>query len=363
MSYKDHLGNEYPSFTAMCVAYNKPQNTVRNRLSRKWSLEEALTIDNTNTCAKVNHIKTWYDHLGNSFNSVREMAEHYGITEKIFWSRKRILKWPLEKILTTPVQDIESPSNAKSITCNGQTFKSINALCKHYGIPRSTFKLRMSQGYTPEEAINIQPNPVKGFNKRYEKCKDPWGNEFNSKSEMYRHYGVSKDLVTSRLKLGWTLEDILSKPDKINSAKPCVDPKGIEHSSFKDMAKFYGLSEATLRGRLAQGYSLQDALIDWEKHSIETDHLNNQFASKSDKYAYWNISIGTYHARKQSNKSEKQCLETIMPNQKFDDLIIIKKITDDYYEVSLNDKSYIWSKSQIWAYYHSNHSDLLYAKN
>lgn len=39
----DHLGNEYPSFKAMCRAYGKHPDTVNFRLDRGYSLELALT--------------------------------------------------------------------------------------------------------------------------------------------------------------------------------------------------------------------------------------------------------------------------------------------------------------------------------
>ena len=40
---KDHLGNEYESITYMCEAYGKNVCTVRARMNRGMSLEEALT--------------------------------------------------------------------------------------------------------------------------------------------------------------------------------------------------------------------------------------------------------------------------------------------------------------------------------
>lgn len=355
---KDHLGNCYSSFSAMCKAYNKPGTTVRNRLDRNWTLEQALTIDNNNTNAKINPIKIWTDHVGNTFPSVRAMAEHYGITEKIFWSRKRVCKWPLEKILTTPVQDQESPANAKPIECNGISFKSVNALCKYYKIPRTTFKLRLQQGYTPEEAVKIQPKEITGFASGSKKCIDPWGNEFKSQAAMYRHYGTTKDIAAGRFAHGWTLEQILMNPEKIDPHKPCIGPDGKEYAGFKIMAESFGVTEGTLRGRLVQGYSLEDALLNWDNHLIVTDHLGNRFNSKADLYEFWNTTTSTFNARLKHH-DEISALELISPNTTFDDLTVSKKITKDYYEIILNGKEYIWSKKQIWTYFHNNHQHLL----
>jgi hypothetical protein len=39
----DHLGNEYPSITAMCKAYNIPTQTYGMRIKQGWSVKDALT--------------------------------------------------------------------------------------------------------------------------------------------------------------------------------------------------------------------------------------------------------------------------------------------------------------------------------
>ena len=41
---KDHLGNVYYSFNEMCRNYNMNATTVKQRLEKGWSIEEALTI-------------------------------------------------------------------------------------------------------------------------------------------------------------------------------------------------------------------------------------------------------------------------------------------------------------------------------
>lgn len=355
---KDHLGNIYPSRSAMLKHYNLPTSTFTNRLQRNWTLEQALTTPTDGQNPKHNFKKIWTDHLGNEYKSVAEMANHYGITEKIFWSRKRILNWPLEKILTTPVQDQDAPANAKPVICNGITFKSVNALCKYYNIPRTTYKLRISQGLTPEEAIKVEPKKVKGFVKT--KITDPWGKEFPSLAALCREYHVTKDLVRSRLDLGWTMEQILTNPEVIDPHKPCVGPDGKTYAGFKIMAEAFGLSESTLRGRLTQGYSLEDAIYNWENNIFhpQTDHLGNKFSSMADMMLYWNMASNNYWAymknrgiENPTSADKKKALDIIKPKKKFADIIIVKKITNDFYEISKDNKAYIWSHDQIWNYY------------
>lgn len=40
---KDHLGNVYRSFNAMCAAWGLPRDSVAYRLNVGWSLKKALT--------------------------------------------------------------------------------------------------------------------------------------------------------------------------------------------------------------------------------------------------------------------------------------------------------------------------------
>ena len=42
------------------------------------------------------------------------------------------------------------------------------------------------------------------------KVKDHLGNEFESKSKMYSHYGLSRQTAEARLKNGWSLEKTLT---------------------------------------------------------------------------------------------------------------------------------------------------------
>jgi len=43
------------------------------------------------------------DHKGNTYKTIDELAETYGITKGVYWARLK-LGWSLEKTLTTPIQ-------------------------------------------------------------------------------------------------------------------------------------------------------------------------------------------------------------------------------------------------------------------
>lgn len=134
------------------------------------------------------------DHLGNEYNSIKEMCEYYGITDDVYRTRMR-RKWTLERILTTPT---------KTKDHLGNVFNSIAEMCEAYGIIRTTYFKRIKQGWTVEEALTT---PLKQDTL---KVKDAYGNEFANAKKMYEFYGITKPTFNNRLKSGFTLQEALT---------------------------------------------------------------------------------------------------------------------------------------------------------
>ncbi len=138
---RDHKGIEFPNFHAMCKAYNKFDNTVSCRLDRGWSLEKALTTE-------VKRI--WKDHLGNRYLSRKDLCKHYNITVDTFYYRTTIVKWSLEKTLTTPI-------NQRSIECVdsfGNKFKSIREMCEYHHVDTGVFQRKAKQGLSTDRILS-----------------------------------------------------------------------------------------------------------------------------------------------------------------------------------------------------------------
>lgn len=96
-SFTDHKGNTYPTIKAMADAYDIPADILTTRLHLKWPIEKALTTP------KIIRKKATTDHKGNPYPSVRKMAEAYQIPYATYWHRHKN-GWSKEKALTTPVQ-------------------------------------------------------------------------------------------------------------------------------------------------------------------------------------------------------------------------------------------------------------------
>ncbi len=241
---QDHTGRAWPSVKAMCDAFNIPMTTFNNRLKRGWTLEQALTTPRDTTRPKHKFVKPVKDFKGVEYPTVGAMCAVYGISEKVYWSRKRILKWDLEKILTTPLQTIAK--NAKQVTDhNGKVFNSISELCRYHKIGLSTFRERIKRGWTIEEALTghverkkIESRPVPG----------PDGKNYPSVNAMCRANHISRTMYLSRIRAGWDEHDAATQPFVIN-AKPCTDMFGKSFPATFLMAEYHRLPKYAVQGK------------------------------------------------------------------------------------------------------------------
>ena len=325
----------------MCAYYNKPTNTVTNRLNRNWTLEQALTIPNETQKHKINHKKIWTDHLGNTYTSLSEMCKHYNIPQKTVMGRIHNCKWSIEKALTTPVQTI--PGNSKAVTDHlGNKFESTSELCRFYNIKLSMYKERLKLGWTVEQAITT---PAKNMKIVKKECTDHLGNKFTSLNEMCKAYNLTRYCYSSRLKLGWTQEKALTTPYVIN-AKPCTDYKNQNFATLKDLANYYNLQDYSLQGKKFKNH---EDLIDKIIKQYKNKKLGNILIVKCIKFPYFHIKIqnndhilhidtilDNYH----NSDDFQPILQTKTPNKKIQ---VISRVKFPYYKIQVDNNELILS--------------------
>lgn len=347
---KDHLGNEFASVSEMCRHYNIPISTFHNRItnhSANYNLEQALTLPPDNHRNAGVKCK---DHLGNTFKSTREMCDHYGIDRQVFYGRKK-LGWCLKDILTRP---LDYKGGAPTVCDHlGNEFTDIGVMCKHYGVGRTTYNQRIKAGWSIKDALTKQ---VKNIKIERKTCTDHLGNVFSSQAAMCRHYGITKDLLRSRLDLGWSLASILENPDVINPCKKHTDHLGKEFESLTDMLEFWGINETTYRNRIKSGMSLKECLETSNRNMKESvDHLGNKFDSVDAMCLYWNVPKTIYYARISKGKTLCETLTTIKPNTKIDEhLLVIRRLENQFYKVSYDGNDDVWYDNEIMEYYRTN---------
>ena len=349
-TFTDHTGETFNNFTNMCKKWNMPSSTVQNRIYKLGlSIEEALTMP-TNTQNTVG--KTCKDHLGNEYQSIASMCCAYGIPRNVYHRRIKD-GWDLEKALTTKINRRNGLGRI-IYDHKGNSYTSVGEMCNAYGIDYAMYGSRIRQGMSLKDALETSPEQITIGKKT---CVDHKGNTFKSQAEMMRFWGVTKDQMRSRIELGWTLQQILESPEHQSHKKPCVDHLGNEWDSQEEMLAHYGIHPTKFRHRLrVQGLSLAEALSPNSHHMNQiTDPKGVTFECEADMCKYWNVPTSSYYHWMNKYKDIKIAITRPKTNWSYKDLTIIKSLKNNYFEVMFKNNTYVWDIHQVCDYYVQNY--------
>lgn len=235
----DHLGNEFITTKEMCDHWGIDRNLYRNRVTRGWSIGDALT-------KPVRHKNGAIDHKGNKFKSKIEMCSYWGTSTQTLKTKLED-GYTLQEILENTVKYIEPVDH------NNVRYNTVKEMCSHYNISTTTFRNRLHSGLSLKDALTTHTNIYKTHT-------DHTGKEFKSRKEMCRYWGINIATFANRMKSGkFTLEEALTTEPQRKDIET-VDPKGIKYKSFREMCRAYNINPCVVRLRLSKGISLQDAL-------------------------------------------------------------------------------------------------------
>lgn len=246
----DHKGNIFYSQTEMAEHYGITIDVLSRRMASGWTLKDALekpvremsaplSEEIRNRCKEngiaiptfqsrvrkgmsvEEAIKTPLgssspteitDHMGNVFRSKRAMCIHYGITNTIF-NYRIACGWSLKDSLETPVQ-----KHAKGTILDhcGNSFISITEMCKYYNMKESSFRYRISTGWSLEDALTMPAGATYLVT-------DHLGNKYNSVVEMCDKWGISAAAYMDRISRGWIQKDALETPVIPRSQRNCKE--------------------------------------------------------------------------------------------------------------------------------------------
>lgn len=199
---QDHLGNQFKSVSSMAEHYNISRNTFISRINGGWSLEKALTYDKRDFSVK--------DHLGNEFPSLLSMTDKYGISYQAFLSRRK-KGMSLEEALTTPLAKYTKSQHIKDHL--GNKYNSYKELAEAYDLDEKTLKVRLYRGWSLEDSLLCGTHKHSEYSKEVSvSIEDHLGNIYPSYSSMARAYGLSFNALYHRLNSGWSVRDALTTP-------------------------------------------------------------------------------------------------------------------------------------------------------
>ena len=335
----DFEGNEFDSLHEMCRHYNVGVDVYRRRISYGYSIEEALTLKGK-CCNKC------YDHLGKPHPNFNAMCGAWGKNTVTVLGRLDNgipLKDALEKDVV-PQDHNWRKSHTIRIDHLGKKHDSFVAMCTYWGQNPDTVQKRLKKhGFSLEKALTKKVNRVQlsefeilckkngrsanfvnkkltdGFtldeifenkNIGLHSVKDHLGNIYKNKVEMARYYGVSDGTVRARLSKGFDLEAALTTPSYIDEAR--IDHLGNVFKNVEEMCKYHGVILGTFNNRRQKGYSLEEALTNERYFQFGcTDHNGNSFHSVKDMCAHYGVSQGYYNSQLERGLSQKEALTPI----------------------------------------------------
>lgn len=138
-------------------------------------------------------------------------------------------------------------------------------------------------------------------NKR--ECVDHLGNKFKSETALLQHYNVAKTVYHRQLKNGIPLKDILTNHSRKNKV---TDHNGKVFNTLYEMLEYHEVTESVYRYSIKNGEPLSVALSKTKRRAI--DHQGNQFKDFKTMCEHWNISVNSVKKRMNNGWSLEQAL-------------------------------------------------------
>lgn len=234
---KDHLGNKYQSITQMCKYYGIQQQIFKAREKKGWSLEDCLT----KSCFQVK------DHLGNTFKNNHEMCKYWGVNYALYRQRRYKLGYSIKESLTSKKNTVLSSLRRKKCTDHlGNEYESISQMCEHYGISINLYIHRLGcENWSLKDVLTMPADK----RRRKVLVKDHLGNEFINIKEMCKYWNVKYYTFLKRKhQYNYTLKDCLTKKTK----RGITDHLGNKYKSIKELAEAYNIDYTLLKSRITK---------------------------------------------------------------------------------------------------------------
>ena len=192
-------GKEYDNFTECCRDLGVDPRRARIRKNKNLSQKQIFEPEKLPTFHRPVQ-----DHMGNWYNSTKEMCQFYNISISTYRYRTEKLHMPKEKALTlecrkkTIIQNTNIYYDDKGIS-----YSTISSICKANNLSKHLYTQALNQGVSQKEAFQMARKDSK-------LVFDHLGNAFNSINAMCKHYHISATTFHEREKKGMSLKECLT---------------------------------------------------------------------------------------------------------------------------------------------------------
>ena len=242
-------GKEYSSRNEAARSFGVYPSLVSNRIQKGWSPEQAFGLELPPQS---------FVFRNKQYNNYSDLTKDYKIKYEKF--RRRFMRkdstWTLEQAL-----DLEDPP--RSIRFNNKLYKGTGELATAFGIKRPAFQYRLKAGWTLKQACNLEPPPEiirKGVSIKF--TFDNKDYSFFSKNAAALYFGINPGTLKSRLINKWSLEEALGLVSRKRPERIAIEYKidGLSFKSRSAIARHYKIDIKKLEARLKRGWDLDRAL-------------------------------------------------------------------------------------------------------
>ena len=284
-------GKEYASLTRAADAYGLSIGNVSRRLKSGWSVEQAFGLSAPPERKPTTNKKVSI--LDQNFDSIKKAAEHFGVPIATVRGRLSI-GWTLREALELVERTTEQkPSpHYREINCSELPFPSIGKLAEHYGLPYKRVYKRIRLNWSPEQAVELEPQPTRYRNEDGSERIHSWvkpaklaGGQMVADSSSGKYYLYLIDnTINQKIYVGITTNSLATRflAHKAAAAKG----QGTDRSLYNAMRK-YGVENFSIHLLRDDAVSIEE-LLDQEIAAIE------EFDSKNNGYnTAYGGSLGT----------------------------------------------------------------------
>ena len=274
-------GKEYINIPSLAAEYQLNSNTIFKRFERGKRGNDLIPKNKRkNYKPPVPGVKKYKYYIeGKRFNSKPEMCKHFGVNYSTY--RRRIENGlSVEEalgIVKVPDRRRVNKKNKENLKAsevdlvvNGKRFESISALAREYNMKDVTLRTRILKQHLSPEEAVSRPIEKK---EKFNLNID--GIQYESIAELAKAYDLKPYIIYQRIKKGYSVEEAVTKPTKGKKIK--VDGK--EFPSIADAARYHDLIPENVQANIKSGMTPEQALGLESTKPLKYEWKNNRFTS------------------------------------------------------------------------------------
>lgn len=175
---------------------------------------------------------------------------------------------------------------------NGKKYRSVDAMCKAYGINDNVYKYRIAKGLSMEDALS--PKLVR----------DHHGDGYASQKEMAEAYGLTGSAYYNRRKSGMSVKEALETENCY------TDHLGNKYDTLEAMLDVYHITKSMWSHRKALGWSVEDILTKQKRKITSYYVLGKEYKTKQSLIREFGIKEVTFDKRLKSGMTPEEAVTT-----------------------------------------------------